>query len=234
MSHPEKVIEQMKESFEKQLADKDKEIEDLKTAILDLSDGQARMYQKHQAELTKIKKLLREVVMRSNCALPQTPEDTKWFDEQFSESPVGFMINLFKILGLGEFDETTKDKIFGDEKISNEILNSVYGPSEPPSFEYIMKKRSELKSKEKLPNTEAIREAWNKRCDYIKNIKNVRTDLIFEFFEPYFYKQQKQFTSDQIDCMAQDWMKGKEMYATYDAHITGFIKGFNVAINKLK
>jgi hypothetical protein len=33
-------------------------------------------------------------------------------------------------------------------------------------------------------------------------------------------------TPEEIEKSAEEWMKGKELYATYDAHITGFIKGY--------
>ena len=94
------------------------------------------------------KALLREVAMRANCAMPETEQDEQWFEEKFAGSPHDFMINLYAKLGLGILDDETKDRIFGEEKISNEIMETVYGPTEPPSLEEILNKKSQPEGKE--------------------------------------------------------------------------------------
>lgn len=61
---------------------------------------QGKVFVRVLTEKIKFERLLREVVMRTNLALPETGEDLKWFDEGTINQPDLF-INICTALKLG-------------------------------------------------------------------------------------------------------------------------------------
>lgn len=62
----------------------------------------------------ELRNLLRECVMRAHLALPENEQDKQWFDSGANiKDNQDFIIELYTVLGLGQFKRNSKLSIDG-------------------------------------------------------------------------------------------------------------------------